>query len=86
MFRNYEIDFLPKHKIDFLVNETSNLKYKVAILLMADGGLRVSEAITLKLGNFDFKERIMCVESLKKREKARFKTRLIPIKVGDQAV
>lgn len=79
MFQQIEIDFLPKYKIDYLVQNTINPKYKVCILLMADAGLRVSECIGLKLGNFDFKERLISVTSLKKKERAKFKHRLIPI-------
>lgn len=79
MFRQVDIDFLPKYKVDYLVQETTNYKFKVAVLLMADAGLRVSECISLQLGNFDFKERLLSVTSLKKRENAKFKHRLIPV-------
>jgi hypothetical protein len=79
MFTQIDIDFLPKYKIDYLVSKTTNLKYKCAILLMCDCGLRVSEMVNLKLSNFDFKERLLGIESLKKREKAKFKKRVIPL-------
>lgn len=79
MFQQIDIDFLPKHKIDYLVQNSSNQKYKCIVLLMADAGLRVSEVTGLQLGSFDFKERLICVTSLKKREKAKFKNRLVPI-------
>lgn len=79
MLQQIEIDFLPKYKVDYLVSNTKNPKYQCAILLMCDAGLRVTEAITLKLGNFNFKDRLITVCSLKKREKAKFKTRLVPI-------
>jgi len=74
-----EIDYLPKHKIDFLIAKTDNLKYKCIILLQFDAGLRVTEALSLTLGSFDFKNRLIGVESLKKRENAKYKTRSIPI-------
>jgi len=45
---------------------------------MLDAGLRVSEACTLRLGDFDFKNRILKVKSLKKRSKD-IKTRLVPL-------
>lgn len=79
MFREIDIDFLPKYKIDYLVQNTTNHKFKCAVLLMTDAGLRVSECIELQLSNFDFKERLLSVTSLKKRESARFKNRIIPI-------
>ncbi len=74
-----DIDFLPKWKVDYLIENTKSKKYKCAIMLMCDAGLRVSEMLSLQLGSFDFKERLICVRSLKKREKAKFKTRLVPI-------
>lgn len=79
MFQQIDIDFLPKYKIDYLVQEVKNPKYKVIVLLMCDAGMRVSEAISLQLGHFDFKERLISVTSLKKRDSAKFKQRLIPI-------
>lgn len=74
-----EIDFLPKYKIDYLVEHITNIKHRCLVLLQCDCGLRVSEAITLRMKDFNFKERIISVKSLKKRDKARFKTRAVPI-------
>lgn len=79
MLRTIELDYLPKYKVDYLINNTKNLKHKCAFLLMCDAGMRVTEALSLKLENFDFREKIICIDSLKKREKAKFKKRLIPI-------
>lgn len=79
MLHQIEIDFIPKYKIDYMVKHTENIKYKCIILLMSDAGLRVTEALTLQLGSFDFKERLITVSSLKKREKAKFKHRVVPI-------
>ena len=79
MFQQIELDYLPKHKIDYLVHHSHNIKFKCAVLLMCDSGLRVSEMISLKLDNFDFKERLLSVTSLKKKESAKFKHRLVPI-------
>ena len=70
MIAQYDIDFLPKYKIDFLVANSPNIKYKCIVLLMSDAGLRVSEVLKIQLHDFDFKERVLQVESLKKREKA----------------
>jgi hypothetical protein len=79
MFHQIEIDYLPKNKIDYLVNKSSSIRYKCIILLMCDAGLRVTETISLQLGHFDFRDRTLTVSSLKKKEKARFKHRMIPI-------
>jgi hypothetical protein len=47
---------------------------------MLDAGLRVSEAISLKFGNFDFKNKTLNVQSLKKRKASKdFANRQIPL-------
>ncbi|MEM6338387.1 MAG: site-specific integrase [Pseudomonadota bacterium] len=45
----------------------SKVKYRLITLLMMDAGLRVSEAVSLKLENLRFREKIIRVRSLKKR-------------------
>lgn len=62
-----EIDYLSKSKSDLLLTTVKSLKHKVAILIMMDCGLRVSECVTLQLKNFDFKKKVVNVKSLKKR-------------------
>jgi hypothetical protein len=70
--------YLSKQETETLINSDKvSLKYKVIILLMLDAGLRVSEVITLQLKDFDFRKRILNVNSLKKRGKEKF--RHIPI-------
>ena len=61
------IKFLNKDKSDRLIEAIEKQHYKVIILLMLDAGLRVSEAISLRYQNFDFKHRLVIVESLKKK-------------------
>lgn len=70
--------FLSKSESERLLNSIHHERHKLIALLMLDAGLRVSEACTLRLENFDFKNRILRVESLKKRSK-QLKTRLIPL-------
>ena len=70
--------FLSKSESERLLNSIHHQRHKLIALLMLDAGLRVSEACTLRLGDFDFKNRILKVKSLKKRAKT-VKTRLIPI-------
>jgi site-specific recombinase XerC len=62
-----EIDYLSKSKADLLLTTVKSLKHKVAILIMMDCGLRVSECVTLQLKNFDFRKKVVNVKSLKKR-------------------
>lgn len=62
-----EIHYLDKHKSDRLLLTVKNIRHKVAILVMMDCGLRVSECVSLKIANFDFKKRNLTVQSLKKR-------------------
>jgi len=72
-----DIHFLSKHQVTILLNTCKSLKIKTIILLLLDTGLRVSEAINIKLSDFDFKKRLLTVKSLKKREKIKY--RQIPI-------
>lgn len=71
------ISFLEKSEQELLLKSVTNTKHKVLILLMLDAGLRVTEARTLKWENCDFRNRIVTVFSLKKREKK--ENRKIPI-------
>jgi len=77
---NKEIHFLNHNEASLLVNSIPDLKHKCLVLIMLDAGLRVSEAISLKFGNFDFKKKILNVESLKKRRSSKdFSSRQIPL-------
>lgn len=62
------INYLDKEKSDKLLTAVENVKHKAAILIMMDCGLRVTECVTLKMENFDFKKKVLYVKSLKKRE------------------
>ena len=62
-----DIRILDKQKSDLLLKTVENLKHKTAILLMMDCGLRVTECVTIKMKDFDFRKRIVCVKTLKKR-------------------
>ena len=72
-----EIDYLKKREIETLLQQTHSQKHLCAILLMLDCGLRVSECISLKIANFDFRTKVLTVSSLKKRGDAH--TRTIPL-------
>jgi len=63
-----EIHFLDEKHCNILLENVTNIKHKLIILLLLDCGLRVSECVTLKIKNFDFKKRLLKVESLKKRD------------------
>jgi len=69
--------YLSKEESEILINSISFLRHKIIALLMLDAGLRVSEACTLILGDFDFKKKILKVRSLKKGDKKIY--RLVPI-------
>ena len=71
------IKFLSKPESLRLIRSTSNDKHRLMILLMLDAGLRVSEMCSLRLSDFDFKEKVINVRSLKKR--GREVVRVIPI-------
>ena len=72
-----KIDYLTPEKSYELVCKLKNIRHKLLALTMLDTGLRVSEAISLRLRNFNFKKKILTIESLKKRGKK--KQRTIPI-------
>jgi hypothetical protein len=72
-----EIDYLDKRKSEKLINTISNIKHKACLLLMLDCGLRVTECVSLKYKNFDFRNKTLTVKSLKKGEEVH--TRTIPI-------
>ena len=62
-----DIRLLDKSKSDLLLKTVENLKHKTAILLMMDCGLRVTECVTIKMKDFDFRKRVVMVKTLKKR-------------------
>jgi hypothetical protein len=72
-----EIDYLTPEQSVKLVNDIKNIKHKTIVSILLDAGLRVSECVNLKLSDFDFKRRLLIVNSLKKRSKN--KKRTIPI-------
>ena len=49
----------------------ANPKYQLIILLMADAGLRITEAIQLKIGHFDFTQRTLTIYDDSNNEKRR---------------
>lgn len=61
------VDYLSKEKSELLLKTVKNIKHNLAILLMMDCGLRVSECVSLQVKNFDFKKKVVMVKSLKKR-------------------
>jgi integrase/recombinase XerD len=65
-----EIKFLNKTQSEKLLETIKLQRHKIIVLLMLDCGLRVSETITLRYSNFDFKNKLVVVESLKKRSKS----------------
>lgn len=78
-----EINYLNKDQSKKLLGALSNIKHRLIVLLMLDGGLRVSECVSLKVSNFDFKQRKLKVESLKKRSKKKFRSIPLSIRLYD---
>lgn len=71
-----KIDYLTEKKTNEMISSIKLKHHKVLFLLMLDAGLRVSEACSIKIKNFDFKGRMIKVRSAKKRTE---KYREIPI-------
>ena len=63
------LDYISKEESEKLLESITNIKHKLIVLLMLDCGLRVSETVSLQLKNFNFKERLLTIRSLKKRAK-----------------
>jgi hypothetical protein len=63
-----EIDYLSARELNILLDHITNVKHKSIVLLMSDCGLRVSEVVSLKVSDFDFKKKFLYVKSLKKRK------------------
>ena len=74
---NYHVPKLASHQEQEQLLERCNVKYKCLVLLMLDGGLRVTEVVRLQLKDFNFLENYVVIESLKKREKT--KHRIVPL-------
>ena len=80
-----QIDILTPEKSDKLITEITNPKHKLLVLLMHDAGLRVSEAVSLKIADFDFRKRLINVDSLKKRRSKTNKKRHVrPIPISSR--
>lgn len=79
IIQSQELHFLTKKEQQLILKKVENTKHKLLILLMLDAGLRVSEAISLTLGNFDFKKKLLTVKSLKRKENTKRPFRTIPI-------
>lgn len=62
-----KLHYLNVAECDILLNSISNSKHRLIVLIMLDCGLRVSECLALRYSNFDFKDKIITVSSLKKR-------------------
>jgi hypothetical protein len=69
-----DIHFLNANQANMLLKASDkNIRQKVLLLLMLDAGLRVSEAVNIKLSDFDFRKRTITVFSLKKRNKTKYR-------------
>jgi hypothetical protein len=64
-----EIKFLSKIQSEKVLSNIKVQRHKVIVLLMLDCGMRVSETINLKFNDFDFKNKLVIVNSLKKKGK-----------------
>lgn len=63
-----EFHYLTDRQSDLLLSRIGdNSKYRLITLLMMDAGLRVSEAISLQFDNLRFREKLIRVRTLKKR-------------------
>ena len=66
--RNQEGHIEPKH-INRLVTAAANPRDKALVALLAREGIRISEAIQLKVSDIDFERRTLTIVHLKERAK-----------------
>jgi integrase/recombinase XerD len=71
-----QFHYLSKNETELVLKNLKSKHHIVIILLMLDCGLRVTEACSIKFKNFDFKNRTLTIQSLKKKRKD---LRTIPI-------
>lgn len=69
--------YISKSEANQVLNALKSKHHKCIILLMLDCGLRVTEACSIRFKNFDFKNRTITIQSLKKRKEKSLRT--IPI-------
>lgn len=77
-------EYLNRLEQEQVIESIKSQKHKVIILLMMDGGLRVSEAVSLKFANFDFQKKLVFVKSLKKRKKEGEKEVIRKVPISDR--
>lgn len=69
--------YITQYQEELVLEKLTNRKYRAIVLLMLHAGLRVSEAVSLKYSNFNFRIRTVTIKSLKKRGQT--KKREIPL-------
>jgi integrase/recombinase XerD len=79
-----KMHYLSSQEANNLLSSVRNPKHRLILLLMIDCGLRVSECVSLRYKNFDFKNRTLNVRSLKKRDKHTFRTIPLSTRLYDQ--
>ena len=72
-----DVEFCTQAEVETLLKSTKNVRHRAQILLMNDAGLRVTEVCRLKWIDFDFRKKVVAVNSLKKRTKEL--KRIIPL-------
>lgn len=64
-------DLLDNKQSNLLLQHTQNPKHKACLLLMLDAGLKVSESVSLRYQDFDFKEKLIHVKPPSKKGQQR---------------
>lgn len=64
-----DLHYLDERQANLLLKKVGQRKkYRLITLLMLDAGLRVSEAVSLRFENLRFREKLIRVRSLKKKD------------------
>ena len=72
------IKFLNQDQVKLLLDDIKSIKHKCIVLLMLDAGLRVTECLSLRFRDFDFKNESVIVNTSKKRND-HVVTRTVPL-------
>ena len=77
--RQGKTKFLTARGQKFLIENEPNPKYKFLWTLLADAGLRITEARNLRWSDFDFGKKLLSVATLKQKGKKIGKKRIVPL-------
>ncbi|GAB4019880.1 tyrosine-type recombinase/integrase [Spirosoma koreense] len=74
-----QVEFHTREQQEAMLQAVKEPRHRVMILLMLDGGMRVTEARKRHWEECDFRAKVIKINSLKKREISKKKERVAPM-------